>query len=161
MEQLEQRILEPLDITSFELDVPYNAQKLWSVGYKRLGKEVKRVPDYTNYWKHGAGAYKTNIVDFAKWARGLMNGDLLSDKMTAAMWSPQKTSNGKFTKAGLGVFVSNRGEKKMISHGGSHSEARSQMELFPDKKFGVVILTNCGHADRSKLSAAIRGALSN
>ena len=161
MEQLDERILQPLKITSFELDVPYRNQKLWSVGYKRLGPTVIRVPDSANDWKHGAGAYKTNIVDFAKWAQALMNGGLLSDKMKAAMWTPQKTSDGKSTKVGLGVFVSNRGGVKKISHNGSHSEARSQMDLFPDKKLGVVVLTNCGHADTAKISTAVRRALTN
>jgi len=161
MEQLDERILKPLKITSFALDVPYQEQKLWSVGYKKQGPIIIRVPDSANFWKHGAGAYKTNIVDFAKWAQALMSGNLLGEKMNAAMRTPQKTSDGKLTQLGLGVYLSNPGGVKKISHKGSQSEARSQMDLFPEEKLGIVILTNCSHANTPKISAAIRRAIKN
>ena len=142
------------------LDEKFDNQKNWSVGYRKnaLGK-VARVAEYANDWKHGAGAYKSNIEDFAKWAKALINGKLVSKNSETLMWTPQKLDSGNPTGYGLGFLVSGKGRSLKVSHGGSHSEARSRMVLYPRQKHGIVVLCNCGHADPGKISTALYSAM--
>lgn len=159
-EQISQRITQPLGMKSFQLDATFDDQANWAVGYKKnlLGKVV-RVPEQANDWKHGAGGYKSNIVDFSKWAEALINQKLVSKDSEQTMWTAQKTANGKSTDAGLGFFITEQNGTLKVSHGGSQSEARSRMVLYPKQKHGMVVLCNCGHADPAKISTAIYAAL--
>lgn len=159
-EQIEEGITRKLKMESFGLDEKYTGQKNWSVGYKknRFGK-VERVLNYAHDWKHGAGAYKSNIIDFARWAEALINGELVSKESQKTMWTPQKLANGKPTNVGLGFFVETQNNTLKVSHGGSHSEARSRMVMYPEQQHGIVVLSNCGHAVPSKISTAIYQAL--
>ena len=155
-DQIKNRITQPLDMGSFQLDAELDMQLNWAVGYKKnFVGAVARVPEYAHDWKHGAGGYKSSIVDFAKWAEGLINRKLCSEASEKAMWKSQKTSNGKSTDAGLGFFITTQNGTLKVSHGGSHSEARSRMVLYPKAKHGIVVLCNCGHADPAKISTAI------
>ncbi len=123
--------------------------------------EIEKVKEYANYWKHCAGAYKSNIVDFAEWTKALMNKSLLGKAGTTAMWTPQKTSSGKVTSMGLGVFVTRQNGALKISHDGSHNEARSRMVIYPDQRHGMVVFSNCGYADPARISTAVYRALAN
>jgi len=159
-DQIKNRITQPLDMNSFQLDAEFNKQSNWAVGYKKnFAGAVARVPEYANDWKHGAGGYKSSIVDFAKWAEGLINRKLCTEASEEKMWTSQKTSNGKSTDAGLGFFITTQNGTLKVSHGGSHSEARSRMVLYPKAKHGIVVLCNCGHADPAKISTAIYSVL--
>lgn len=159
-QQIAAGISKPLGMSSFGLDEKYEGQKYWSVGYKRnvFGK-VAEVPHYAHDWKHGAGAYKSNVIDFANWAAALINGKLVTKKSETLMWTPQKLASGKGTNVGLGFFVETQNNTLKVYHGGSHSEARSRMVLYPRERHGIVVLSNCGHAEPSKISTAIYRAL--
>ena len=63
-DQLAQRILKPLEMNSFQLDVPFAGQANWSQGYRLRGNQQQKLRDDANAWKHGAGAYKSDVQDF-------------------------------------------------------------------------------------------------
>ncbi|HVJ82846.1 MAG TPA: serine hydrolase domain-containing protein, partial [Planctomycetia bacterium] len=102
--QLEERIVKPLGLASFEPDGK-TAKPEWSAGYvQRVGRTMRASED-AHYWKHGGGAYKSNVRDFARWTAALMNRELMSEKTETAMWTTQPLSDGKATTWGLGVSV--------------------------------------------------------
>ncbi|MEM1442831.1 MAG: serine hydrolase domain-containing protein, partial [Verrucomicrobiota bacterium] len=103
MQQLEDRITHPIGMKSFQLDHSFRNQPEWAQGYDKDKNGVIRLTtDYANDWKHGAGGYKSNIVDFTKWAAALVNRELLKTESYEKMWSPQSTSDGGLTEMGLG-----------------------------------------------------------
>lgn len=159
-QQLNKRIIQPLRLTSFELDVPESKNRNWSVGYYRNSKgQVLPAPEQAHYWKHGAGGYKSNIRDFARWAQAVMNDELISPKTRKLMWTAQRTNNGQATKMGLGVTVEVQNRRPKISHNGSQTEARSRMVLYPSSRNGVVILCNSNHSNPGRFSTAVYTAL--
>lgn len=159
-EQITEHVAAKASIESLELDVDSKEKPSWAKGYKRnLFGKVVAVPEYAHAWKHGAGGYKSDIIDFARWAKALINHRLVSRKSEKKMWTAQKLNSGKPTNAGLGFFVNNNNGKLKIYHGGSHSEARSRMVIYPRERHGVVVLCNCGHADPSRISTAVYRAL--
>jgi len=160
--QLQTRVIEPLGLTSLELDLPDSKNGNWAAGYKLDNtKRVVRSPEYAHYWKHGAGAYKSNIADFARWAQALMGDELISAKTRKLMWTRQPTTDKQPTEAGLGIFVTRQNGALKLSHNGSQEEARSRLVLYPEARHGVVILSNSNHANPGKFSTALYTALRN
>ncbi len=158
--QLDDRIVKPLKLTSFQLDLPFKNQANWTNAYQRKrdgGHTLVR--DYAHYWKHGAGGYKSNIVDFSNWAKALMLSDLIKEETRAKMWTPQKFTNGKVSGFGLGVGCSGSGDNFSVSHGGSQNETKTTMRIYPKRKAGIVVMCNTQGADVAQIELAIRRAL--
>ena len=158
-EQIQARIARPLGMKSLEVDVATDGQPHWATGYMENDDgDVVRAPELANYWKHGAGAYKSNVADFARWARALLNYCLLARETYGEMWQPQPLANGSATTWGLGFTVERQNGLK-VSHNGNQDEATSRMVLYPNARHGIVILTNCGHGEPGAISTAIYEAL--
>lgn len=153
--QLRERIIEPLGMSSFQLDVAYQQQTDWVRGYTRQLGFTKQVPDQAHFWKHGAGGYKSNIKDFARFAIALANRELLSEETTQQMWTPQTLQDGKKTSYGLGVVVEGQGQRLKIWHNGAQDETKTQMDLYPASNHGVVVMSNSANCDPGRISKAI------
>ncbi len=64
--QVQERIAKPLKMTSLQLDVPSGQHDHWTVRYvKNKEGDVVRARPEAEYWKYGAGGFKSNVVDFA------------------------------------------------------------------------------------------------
>lgn len=154
-----ENIVQPLQMESFQLDLESAGQEHWAAGYtKTVLGQVVVAPESAHYWKHGAGGFKSNIRDFAKWARALIRRDLMCRSTYDAMWTIQKTTNGVATAKGLG-FTVEQGRELIVSHNGQQTETRTRLEIRPDAGSGVVVLCNGGFANSSALTAAIQAAL--
>jgi CubicO group peptidase (beta-lactamase class C family) len=165
--QIDKRIARPLRMASLQLDTAAS-QENWAVGYTRpklrvagqpVSTPVGRAPEYAHAWKAGAGAFKSNIDDFAKWAAALLNGRLVSKSFEKEMWTPQKTSNGSPTEMGLGFYTGQWGGSPTIAHTGDQPEVATHLILFLKPKNGIVVLCNCGYAKASAISLAVATAL--
>jgi CubicO group peptidase (beta-lactamase class C family) len=157
--QIRERIGEPLHLSSLEVDVATADQPHWAAGYvENDAGEVVRAAETAHFWKYGGGAYKSNIVDFARWAEALVNRRLLKPATYSEMWAPQPLADGKPTTWGLG-FVVERQDGLKISHNGKQEEATSRLVLYPDARHGIVVLTNCGFADPGAITTAIYRAV--
>lgn len=159
--QITDRVVKPLGLASFEYDTPA-AKATWVTGYTK-GKDGKVVPvaDYAHDWKHGGGAFKSNVRDFARWGEALINRELVSEATEKDMWEPQQTTDSKLTTWGLG-FVVEKGprEQPKISHNGKQDEATTRLVIYPKDRHGVVVMCNCEFADLGKVSSAVYTALS-
>ena len=157
VDQIRKRIAQPLHLDSLQLDLPTNGQPDWTVGYTKHAGKVVPAREIAHAWKLAAGAYKSNIDDFAKWAAALLNHKLLSKNAEQEMWTPQTTTNGEPTSWGLGFAVNKK--RTVVSHSGEHEEGTSDMVLNIRTHNGVVLLCNCGFADAGALAKAIESAL--
>lgn len=158
---IQREFTNPLQMTSFRMDTQTTDQENWATGYTRTAeKNVAIAPEYSNAWKHGAGGYKSNIQDFAKWTLAIMQSNLITKKSRQLMWTPQPTRSGKSTRMGLGVFVTRVNGILQVSHNGSQTEARSQMVFYPTQKKGVVVLTNCSYTNPNKIATTVLETLS-
>jgi CubicO group peptidase (beta-lactamase class C family) len=180
--QIEKRIARPLGLESLQLDTA-ETQPNWAAGYTRTKDRaagqsetapIHRAPEYAHAWKAGAGCYKSNIGDFAKWAAALLNGRLVSKSIERQMWTRQKTtsgttssgttssgttSSGTLTDAGLGFFIGRWAGSPTIFHSGEQPETTSHLILFPKPKNGIVLLCNCSYAKTAELTKAVAIAL--
>ena len=118
------------------------------------------VPEEANFWKHGAGGYKSNVRGFATFANSLIKRKLIERKTTTQMVKLQTTADASATGLGLGVFVSGKGKELKISHNGSQHETKTRMVIYPHKGHGIVVMCNCRNAVPGKITIAIYNALS-
>ena len=158
--QLNNRIIHRLNLTSFQLDLPADNQPSnWTQAYRITNGKPVAVPDYAHFWKHGAGGYKSNVQDFSRFATALANSDLIDPQMSAAMWTRQSTSDGKASRYGLGVVVSESGDALKISHNGSQDETRTRMVIYPNRQHGIVVMCNTQGCEPSEITTAIYSAI--
>lgn len=154
-----ENIAQPLNMLSFQLDFETNGQLHWAKGYtKNAVGQVIEAPESAHYWKHAGGGFKSNVRDFARWARALTRREILAQSSYNHMWTDQKTSDGKATGRGLSFGVDHQ-PKLMVSHNGKQTETRTRLEIYPDERRGVVVMCNCGYAESSELTAAIQRVL--
>jgi CubicO group peptidase (beta-lactamase class C family) len=159
-DQVTAKIVKPLGLKSFQMDLPYKDQPNWATGYvKTKDGKVQKAPANDHFWKHGAGGYKSNIEDFATWAQALLTRKLHTQKLEEVMWKPQATSDGKETTWGLGFKVEREQGRLKISHNGKQEEATSRMVLFPEDGHGVVVMCNCDFGNPGAISTAVHRAL--
>ena len=133
-EQLQSRIAQPLEMTSFDPDTGGDRPEL-AVGYRKQGETIVRSTDESQSWKHGAGAYRSNVRDFARWAEALLKRRLVTEQAQSAMWTIQPTTDGKPTTWGLGFTVENGSQGFKVSHNGSQPEVATRMVLYPKASY--------------------------
>jgi serine beta-lactamase-like protein LACTB len=159
--QVRERIAEPLGLASLQPDrggrhLPYRA-----AGYRRLRGRVVRVcraPDVS--WKLGGGGFTSNIGDLARFAAALLDGTLVSKDAESLMWTPRRDASGRRTKYGLGFKIDRDTHgRPVVWHDGAQEKTRSRLVLYPDQGFGIVLLSNCEHADLDRFATAIEKAL--
>lgn len=154
-QQLEERIVQPLKLSSFQLDLPPANQSHWVKAYQNIFQSHIELPDTAHFWKHGAGGYKSNIQDFVKFARALMNRELIDQATTSLMWTNQTTLDGNASNYGLGVVVEGNGPSLKISHNGSQEETKTRMVIYPNRREGVVVMCNSQPCDPGLITTAI------
>jgi serine beta-lactamase-like protein LACTB len=153
--QIKERIAGPLKMDSLQLDVGSGPHDHWTVRYtKKKQGEVVRAKEEAEYWKYGAGGFKSNVEDFARWAEGLINHRVVSEKSEELMWRPQETSGHKKTDCGLGFFIDDKNGLK-VSHNGAQTGVATRMVIYPRAGHGVVVMCNTAPAEPGAISGVI------
>ena len=106
-EQVQQHIATPLGMTTLQPDYEWKNIPNRAVGYVESDGKIGQSTDTDVSWKLGAGGYISNIEDLARFAEGLLQGQLLKPQTYAMMWQPQKTKDGRAAPWGLGFVVAN------------------------------------------------------
>jgi CubicO group peptidase (beta-lactamase class C family) len=158
---VEKHILQPLKMINSRAGfsrIP-KSNKNWAIGH--IPMEGSLHPFFVNYLEdfRGAGAIASSVSDMSQWlltqlAGGKMpNGEqLFSEKQQAQMWHPHITSmasksafeayHQQFRGYGLGWSIEDYHGFKKLGHGGGILGMVSQVTLLPEKKLGIVILSN-------------------
>ncbi len=155
-----QRIFKPLAMTSSNTSVKAlsKSDNVASPHHKKKGK-VEVIP-WRNIDNIGpAGSINSNAVDMAQWLRlqlgeGTYNKQrLLSSGAIKEMHKPQTVMSTEGTTAklfpdthfmayGLGWMLQDYRGLKIVQHGGGIDGMVSLVAMIPEKKLGVVLLTN-------------------
>lgn len=113
---------------------------------------------------YGAGSIVSNVRDMSRWIRfqlnrGELDGErLLSREEHETTWRPRVAVTGDFADRmeqvpgktqlsyGTGWFIHSVPEGRIVEHGGTTLGYTSAVRLDPDRKVGIVVLTNQSHA---------------
>ncbi|KAH8700965.1 beta-lactamase/transpeptidase-like protein [Talaromyces proteolyticus] len=150
-DSLAHRIWEPLRMTAtfFSREDALSAKEDLARGYsyspEKGFKEVEWMPlDEIS----GAGSVITNVLDYAKWARALINREKpLSEETYKAIWEPrtliphQAPFTGPLSYA-LGWQIGVYKGVQFYEHSGGMNAFGAELILIPELKYSVTILGN-------------------
>jgi len=158
-EQVQERICDPLGLTTLQpdyqwVDIPNRAK-----GYRRVRGHVFPSTNTDVSWKLGGGGFISNVHDLARFAAALMNRELVSETTTQNMWTPRIDANGQSAGYGLGLRVTNNNGRLRIMHTGSQEKTRTRMVFYPELGHGIVVMTNSEHGDCGAISTSIYKAM--
>ena len=118
--------------------IPHRAQ-----GYaKNAAGELRNsaLADTSN--KLAGGGLCATVEDVAHFAMALQGGVLVGRDGLQRMLTPQRTREGKPIGYGLGFFLTERDGVREAWHTGGQQRVSNVLYLQPDRRLGVVLLTN-------------------
>lgn len=158
---VEQKMLKPLGMTQSRAGfsrIDKNNSN-WATGHIPLNDKLN--PFFVNYLEdfRGAGAIASNVSEMSQWLlTQLKQGEmpsgerLFSEKQQKVMWHPHITIPAsdkafeayrqQFRAYGLGWAIEDYHGYKKLGHGGGILGMVSQVTLVPEKKLGIVVLSN-------------------
>jgi CubicO group peptidase (beta-lactamase class C family) len=141
-EQVRQRIVGPLQLTTLQpdyqwIDIPHSA-----AGYLKRQKEIVRSTDTDVSWKLGGGGFISNIDDLALFCAAVTRRDLLRPATWDVATTVQVNAAGVPTGYGLGFRIDGQGADKSVGHSGAQEKTRTSLIAFPAHGFGAVAMTN-------------------
>lgn len=146
-QQVQKRICKPLGITTIQPDYQWKSIAHRATGYRKIAGQVVQSTDTDVSWKLGGGGYISTIGDMGKYAVGLLEGGLVSPQSRRKMWTAQNLRDGKPTSYGLGFFVDGEGKSFRVAHSGSQEKAKTRLVIYPNRRRGMVFMTNCEWID--------------
>lgn len=141
-QQVRERIAGPLGMTTFVPDYPGPTPAPRTRGYRKVLGVVAPSSDADVAWKLPGGGFTSTVIDLARFAQGLLDGSLLSETSQAAMFTAQKTRDGKATNYGLGVRVDRIDGVPCVSHSGAQDQTRTNLVIVPGKQVAVAVMCN-------------------
>lgn len=160
-DQVNDRISQPLKLTTLQPDYQWKQIPHRATGYVLKFGRIQRSTDTDVSWKLGGGGFLSSINDMAGYAEGLLGREILSQPSKKTFWKPQTTLDGQVTEMGLGFSVDGDGQQFRVSHNGSQEKSKTRLVMYPNSRSAVVVMSNCEHADPGKISTAVYQALSS
>jgi CubicO group peptidase (beta-lactamase class C family) len=93
-----------------------------------------------NYANVGATSLFTTVEDLAKWAHNFEAPHVGDAALITRMETPGVLKDGKKLKYACGLSVREFRGLRVVEHSGGDAGYRSQITMFPDEKFAVVVL---------------------
>ena len=159
-DQIRERICAKCNAASLQPDFATATIPNRVDGLKKLGERIVPSGEVDVGWKHGGGGYISNVEDFARFARGLIRREFVSEQTEAAMWTLQPAGDGSPTRYGLGFIVEQQGGVLKVSHEGRQDETRTRFVAYPTRGDGMVVMCNCEWVEPGKYSTLAYQALS-
>jgi D-alanyl-D-alanine carboxypeptidase len=140
---LSERIFRPLGMKSVWNSDQTKLETPDADGYYRhaLGPLRPATPEGKG-WMFAAGELAMTPHDLALWDQSLLAQSILKPESYKQMFTEVKLKDGKGTKYGLGVEVTERDGHPSIEHSGEVSGFVSDNEVLPDANAAVAVTTN-------------------
>ena len=103
-------------------------------------------------YKIPGGGWLSSAEDMANFEVAMLNDRLVSHATRDAMWTSQRTSDGKETGYALGWGTGKDLGVLDVGHGGGQQGTSTFIMMIPERRAGVVVLINLDGADSSALA---------
>jgi CubicO group peptidase (beta-lactamase class C family) len=139
---MRENIWGPLSMDNTYMDDPDNLIPGKVKGYRLIEGKIKNSEYVDISSRFAAGGTRSTVVDLLKYAKGVMQGKLLSQKITDEMFTSLATKDGRYTGYGLGWGINNVNGRFSVSHSGGQAETRTWLILFPKENFAIAAACN-------------------
>ena len=156
---VEANILSPLGMKSSTLLWKQADPAKLAAGHTRAKDgAVRPVAHYPYNRAHTPSSnLHSNVEDMARWMmanlnRGELNGRrILKHSTYDLMWKPAAETGREGYRVGISWFLDDTKGAHLVVHGGGDDGFRTYVGLCPDRKIGVVYMTNCDHANVGRI----------
>lgn len=150
---LQERIFAPLGMNATLMNDPKNIVPHRAVGYRLPNSKLVNKPYYSPSVTYSAGGQLSSVKDMVKWEQALCGETLLKQSTLDLMWTPHFSNQGDDWEklryvAGLGWWVFNYGDRRVVGHNGSILGFASNITRFLDHKITVILLCNLDKISR-------------
>lgn len=152
---LQERIFQPLGMTSTRLNDLREVIKLRATGYAWENGKLRNGEYVSPTQPFSAGALISTVTDLAKWDAALYTEKLLKRASLEQMWTPEKLNDGKPLTYGYGWGVDLYRTRKRVSHGGGINGFSTFISRFVDDKVTVIVLSNLEGGSAGRLADGI------
>src|ERR1700687_4842680 len=106
-------------------------------------------------YKIPGGGLISSADDMAHFEAAILADKLLQRATRDRMWTSEKTADGKLTGYGLGWGTAEKFGVRMLAHTGGQQGTSTAFALVPERRAGVVVLTNMDGVDAGALATEI------
>jgi CubicO group peptidase (beta-lactamase class C family) len=155
---LEERIFQPLGMQTTRIMSEADIIPNRAAGYRLVKGQVKNQEWVSPTLNTTAdGSLYFSILDMAKWDAALYTEKLLKRTSLEEMWIPVKLNDGQPNSGhyGFGWEITNPRGHRLVAHQGSWQGFEAQISRYVDDKLTVVVLSNLGGADPSKIAEGV------
>lgn len=148
---MQERLFKPLNMTATRMNNPNEIVPHRSSGYHLHKDKLINKPYYSPSVTFSAGGQLSSIEDMVKYERELCNPTLLQQSTLDLMWTHHPPSSRKiwqperyagYLRAGLGWFMPDYQNKRVVAHNGSIVGFASNITRFLDDRLTVILLCN-------------------
>jgi serine beta-lactamase-like protein LACTB, mitochondrial len=123
--------------------------------HKDKSGSVRNAGVLDSSYKIPGGGLISSADDLAHFEAAILADKLLQHASREAMWTPQKTADGSQNGYALGWGTLKKYGLALVAHTGSQQGTSTSIILAPERRAGVVVLTNMDGVDAAVLSTEI------
>lgn len=154
-ELIQQRIVDKLELGGTYCDDPARVIPNRASGYTIWAGRLRNAPFIHLKKSAGAGDMASTATDLVRWQRKLMMNRILRPETVKMMTARGRLKDGSPFNYGLGLRISQRVGKKVLSHGGGISGFRADLAYYVEEELTIAVVANNDKYDVAKLSNEI------
>jgi CubicO group peptidase (beta-lactamase class C family)/Flp pilus assembly protein TadD len=141
-EYMRQHIWQPLGMTDTQMDDPLEVIPNRVRGYQLINGKIKNSEFVDISSRFAAGGTRSTVPDLLKFAKGFIEGKLLSEKQTQLVGTSMQTKSGMLTDYGMGWQTEPQNGRYTIAHSGGQQETRTFLYVFPTQRLAFAAAVN-------------------
>ncbi len=153
---MQREVFDPLDLERTVADHADREIEGRAGFYHLVGGAPRRAPDVDLSHKWAGGGFLSTPTDLVRFGRAWLADDYLSAETRRALWTSQRTSDGKETGYGIGWRARRTSDGLLVGHGGGSVGGRTEFLVLADRGVVVAVTVNCTQApELSDLARAL------
>lgn len=145
LSMMETRVFQPAGMAHTSADDPQRIVPDRARFYTRTADTgaVVNAGYVDNSIKWAGGGFLSTTEDLVAFGDALLEGRLLKPETLRALWTSQRTADGKETGYGMGWGVSRDAKgRRRISHSGGAQGGTAYLVIYPEERFVMAMLVN-------------------
>jgi serine beta-lactamase-like protein LACTB len=156
VEFVHKNVFIPAGMTSTVADDRYAIIPLRTRFYhKDKSGKVVNAEFLDSSYKIAGGGWLASVEDMARFEVAILGDQLIHRATRDVMWTPQKTADGLKTDYALGWGTGKDLGVGDVGHGGGQQGTSTFIMLAPERRAGVVVLTNMDGVDAASLATEL------
>lgn len=131
-----------LGMKDSDIERPARADARWATGYALRQGALEPAARLELSSRLAGGGTRSTVEDLIAFARGLLDGALLSPQSHQLMRTAQVTRDGTIVDYGMGFSIFPQRGHYVVSHAGGQAGTTTLLVLIPAERFALALATN-------------------